>query len=81
VQCDLFAPLDPAAPCIGQGFDLIVGINNMNGARGQAGYSPICRVLTYTPDAAGPAGDPAQVDPASIDPETGTFVYCLQLAL
>jgi hypothetical protein len=38
-------------------------------------------VFTYTPDpAVGPVGDPALVDPAAIDPDTGTFVYCLQLA-
>jgi hypothetical protein len=69
--------------CIGQGFDVIDGIGGKPGIRGDAGmgYSPICHVLTYTPaDPAAPATDPTMIDPTTVDPDSGTFVYCLQVA-
>jgi hypothetical protein len=75
---------DPACAgldCLGQGFDLLEGAGGGSGARGDSGYSPICSVRTFTPaDPAAPESDPGQVDPASLDPDDGTFVYCLQTA-
>ncbi len=80
-QCDPNDPAGAMAPCVGNGFDVIDGVNSMNGARGQAGYSPICHVLTYTPaDPTAPAVDPADIDPSTLDPDTGTFIYCFQVA-
>jgi len=79
--CNPAAPVAAAAPCVGQGFDLIVGTDGMSGARGAPGYSPICHVRTFTPaDPTAPPVDPAAVDPASLDPDAGAFVYCLQVA-
>jgi len=74
---------DPAAPagCIGQGFDLLVGADGGSGVRGDAGYSPICSVRTFTPaDPSAPPTDPADLDPQTLDPDAGVFVYCLQVA-
>src|SRR5439155_17140929 len=78
VVCDAAAPTDPAAPCIGLGFDLLDGVGGgTDGSRGMAGYSPICAVRTFTPaDPAAPPADPADIDPATLDPDTGTFIYC-----
>jgi hypothetical protein len=80
--CNPATPTDPAAPCIGQGFDVIAGVNGASGARGQAGYSPLCHVMTYTPTPGGPpATDPDNVQGAgTLDMDTGTYVYCLQVA-
>jgi hypothetical protein len=78
--CNAAHPLDPTTPCIGKGQDVIDGLSGMPGVRGQPGYSPICHVLTYTPGSAGPATSPSQIDPATLDPDTNSYVYCLQLA-
>jgi hypothetical protein len=82
VPCDIAAPTDPMARCIGTGFDLIDGVGGGSDAtRGAAGYSPICAVRTYTPaDPAAPVADPAMLDPATLDPDTSTFIYCFQVA-
>jgi hypothetical protein len=74
-------PVCAGLDCLGQGADLLVGTGGDSGVRGDAGYSPICSVRTFTPvDPAAPPLDPADVDPASLDPDDGTLVYCLQLA-
>jgi hypothetical protein len=78
--CNPAHPLDDTAPCFGTGNDVIDGVGSMSGARGQAGYSPVCHLLTYTPGANGPATDPSQIDMSTLDPDTNSFVYCLQLA-
>ncbi len=87
MQCDPRDPLGAASgqPCIAQGFDLILGALTDGatkpgvGARGKDGYSPICKVLTFTPpDPANPSMDPTQINMASLDPDTNTYVYCLQ---
>ena len=81
--CD---PTDPTgatsgAPCLAQGFDVIDGVGGMAAVRGKAGYSPICHVLTYTPaDPTALPTDPSMIDPATVDPDTATLVYCLQVA-
>jgi hypothetical protein len=82
VQCDLAAPTDPMAPCIGLGADLIDGTTpGSDATRGAAGYSPICAVRTFTPaDPKNLPTDPAAIDPATLDPDTMTFIYCLQVA-
>jgi hypothetical protein len=81
VNCDSAAPTDPNAPCIGNGFDVLDGFNGMSAARGEAGYSPLCHVLTFTPaDPKSPPASPADIDPQTIDPDSGTFVYCLQVS-
>jgi hypothetical protein len=74
-------PVCAGKMCQGQGADLLVGTDGGSGARGDAGYSPICSLRTFTPaDPANPPLDPAGVDPASLDPDDGTFIYCLQVA-
>jgi hypothetical protein len=78
--CNPAAPLDDTTPCIGTGADVIDGLTGNPGVRGGAGYSPLCHVLTYTPGPGGPAADPSQIDMSSLDPDTNSFVYCLQLA-
>jgi len=81
VACDPMDPTNPDAPCIGSGLDLIDGVGGGSGARGDAGYSPICSVRTFTPtDPMNPEADPADIDPASLDPDTGIFIYCFQVA-
>lgn len=87
MTCDPRDPLGAGSgqPCIAQGFDLILGAMIAGatkpgvGARGKDGYSPICKVLTFTPpDPANPPKDPTQVNMSSLDPDTNTYVYCLQ---
>jgi hypothetical protein len=74
-------PVCAGAMCMGQGADLLVGVDGGSGARGDSGYSPVCSVRTFTPaDPASPPLDPADVDPNSLDPDDGTLVYCLQVA-
>lgn len=61
----------PGAP--GEGLDVL------DAARGDAGYSPVCRVLSYEPkDPRQPATDAAQIDPMTVKDEK-TLLYCLQL--
>jgi hypothetical protein len=81
VGCDTADPTDPAAPCIGLGADLLEGVNGADATRGASGYSPICHIRTFTPaDPTMPPLDPGDVDPASLDPDAGAFVYCLQVS-
>jgi hypothetical protein len=66
---------------MGQGFDLMVGVDGASPLRGDSGYSPICSLRTFTPtDPAAPEADPDAVDPAALDPDEGVFTYCFQVA-
>lgn len=72
---------DPNSAVFGHGFDVLAGIGGMGGLRTDPGYSPICHVLTYTPaDPMNPATDAAQIPMASVDQDTQTYIYCLQIA-
>lgn len=58
----------------GDGFDLL------DAARGEPGYSPLCRVLSFVPaDPQHPPTSAASLDPAQLH-DTGSFVWCLQVA-
>jgi hypothetical protein len=72
---------DPTTAVFGHGFDVFQGTDGKGGLRTDPGYSPICHVLTYTPaDPMNPPTDAAQIDMTKVDPDTSTFIYCLQLA-
>ena len=58
--------------------DLGLGFDVMKFHRGEDGYSPVCRVLSYTPqDPTKPETSIAKIDPATVT-DTGRYVYCLQ---
>jgi hypothetical protein len=74
-------PVCAGRDCMGRGGDLLAGAGGGSAARGDSGYSPICSVRTFTPaDSTAPPLDPDEVDPNSVDPDDGSFVYCLQVA-
>ena len=50
-------------------------------ARGDAGYSPICRVLSYRPgDPGNLARSVAEIDSSTVLPDRRGYVYCFQVA-
>jgi hypothetical protein len=65
----------PKPSKLGTGADILEHV------RGEVGYSPICHVRTFTPtDPKKPPTNAAEVEMASLDPETKpVFVYCLQV--
>jgi hypothetical protein len=73
------------APCIDLAIDgtpvaLMVGADGGSPARGDAGYSPICSVRTFTPDdPTAPPTDPGDGSQLNLDDDAGVFVYCFQV--
>ena len=58
---------------LGEGFDVL------QFRRGEDGYSPVCRVLSFAPkDPSNPETSIASIDPAAVT-DTGRYIYCLQL--
>jgi len=58
----------------GSGFDLLTA------ARGSAGYSPICQVMTFVPaDPLNPPTSVAAIDMATVMPAPTPFLYCFQV--
>jgi hypothetical protein len=58
---------------LGEGFDLL------QFRRGEDGYSPVCRVLAFSPkDPKKPERVISEIDPAAVT-DTGRYIYCLQL--
>jgi hypothetical protein len=58
----------------GQGYDLL------DAARGSAGYSPICSVMTFVPaDPMNPPTSVATIDMTTLMPAPTPFIYCLQV--
>jgi len=64
----------PAAGHLGDGFDVLDAV------RGEPGYSPLCRVFSFVPaDPLHPPTSAAAIDATQLH-DTGTFVWCLQVA-
>lgn len=67
-------PTDPAETFYGHGFDVL------EHKRGEPGYSPLCKLLTFTPtDPLTPERSAAQIAPTQLDPDPMITVYCLQV--
>jgi hypothetical protein len=67
-------PSDPDETFYGHGFDVL------EHKRGEPGYSPLCKVLTFTPaDPLTPETNAAQIAPTQLDPDPMITVYCLQV--
>ena len=63
--------------------DVGMGNDVLSRKRGEAGYSPLCHIETFSPaDPSNLPTDAAQIDPTSLDPEPtpARYVYCLQVA-
>ena len=64
----------PAPGAMGGGYDLLDAV------RGEPGYSPLCRVLSFEPvDPLHPPTRAADIDASTLH-DTGTLVWCLQVA-
>ena len=64
----------PTMGAPGSGFDVL------SAKRGAAGYSPVCRVMTFVPaDPMNPPTSAAAIDMATAMPAPTPFVYCLQV--
>lgn len=61
-----------------QAGDMGMGLDILEFKRGEDGYSPVCKVLSFDPkDTTMPETSVAEIDPATIK-DTGTYVYCIQ---
>lgn len=64
----------PRAGTLGAGFDIV------DARRGEPGYSPLCHVFSFVPaDPLHPPTSAADIDATQLH-DTGTFVWCLQVA-
>jgi hypothetical protein len=64
----------PTMGAPGSGYDVL------QAARGTAGYSPICRVMTFVPaDPMNPPTSEAAIDMTTVMPAPTPFLYCLQV--
>jgi len=64
----------PRAGTLGAGYDILDAV------RGEPGYSPLCHVFSFVPaDPLHPPTRAAAIDAAQLH-DTGTFVWCLQVA-
>ena len=63
----------PRDGALGDGYDIL------DAARGEPGYSPLCRVFSFVPaDPLHPPASAADIDAAQLH-DTGSFVWCLQV--
>jgi hypothetical protein len=64
----------PTMGAPGSGYDVL------QAARGAAGYSPICQVMTFVPaDPMSPPTSVAAIDMTTVMPAPTPFIYCLQV--
>jgi hypothetical protein len=64
----------PGAGTRGAGFDVLDAV------RGEAGYSPLCHVFSFVPaDPLHPPASAADIDASQLH-DTGSYVWCLQVA-